>query len=163
MLRIGIIGMSEGNGHPYSWAAIINGGFNEETMKEAVTRYGYVGIHQYLNANRDTIGVDNAKVSHIWTQEREMSEHIAKASLIDNIADDMEDMIGKVDAVILARDDPENHVVMAQPFLDADVPIFIDKPLAITTDDLNYFTEQNAAGKFIMSCSSFRFFFFTSN
>ena len=25
MLRIGVIGLSEGNGHPYSWSAIING------------------------------------------------------------------------------------------------------------------------------------------
>ncbi len=66
-------------------------------------------------------------------------------------------MIGQVDAVILARDDPENHVAMAKPFLDADIPIFIDKPLAITADDLAYFTRQNAAGKFFMSCSSMRY------
>ena len=69
----------------------------------------------------------------------------------------MEDMIGLVDAVLLARDYPENHKVMAKPFLDADVPIFIDKPLAITTDDLNYFTEQHNIGKFLMSCSSMRY------
>ena len=25
MLRVGILGLSEGNGHPYSWSAIFNG------------------------------------------------------------------------------------------------------------------------------------------
>jgi hypothetical protein len=30
-LKLGIIGMSEGNGHPYSWSAIING-YNMDHM-----------------------------------------------------------------------------------------------------------------------------------
>ncbi len=153
MIKIGIIGMSDGNGHPYSWSAIINGDYNERAMNNC----GYAGIPLYLKANRETLGIDDAEVTHIWTQERKISEHIAEAALIDNIADNMEDMIGNVDAVILARDDPENHKAMAKPFIDAGIPIFIDKPLAITRDDLNYFAEQNAAGKFIMSCSSMRY------
>ena len=31
-LKLGVIGMSEGNGHPYSWSAIFNG-FDREEMK----------------------------------------------------------------------------------------------------------------------------------
>jgi len=153
MLKLGIMGMSQGNGHPYSWAAIINGDFNTEEMDKC----GYAGIPMYLNANKDTLGIDGARVTHIWTQERSISEHIAKASLIENVVDDAEEMIGHVDAVLLARDDPENHVQMAKPFINAGVPIFIDKPLAITTEDLAYFSEQNKNGKFLMSCSSMRY------
>lgn len=152
-LKIGIIGMSEGNGHPYSWAAIINGDFDKREMDKC----GFAGIPIYLDANKDTLGIDGAEVTHIWTQERTISEHIAKASKIENIVSNAEEMIGQVDAVILARDDPENHMVMAKPFLDADIPIFIDKPLAICLADLNYFKEQNNKGKFIMSCSSMRY------
>lgn len=157
MTKLGIIGLSKGNGHPFSWPAIINGDFNKEILQQAEIKYSYIGIHKYLDANRDTLGFDDAKVTHIWTQDRDISEHIARASFIDNVADNIEDMVGCVDAVILARDDPENHVAMASHFLDADIPIFIDKPLAITTEDLNYFTEQQAVGKFVMSCSSFRY------
>ena len=153
MLKLGIMGMSQGNGHPYSWAAIINGDFNTEEMDKC----GYAGIPIYLNANKNTLGIDGARVTHIWTQERSISEHIAKASLIENVVDDAEEMIGHVDAVLLARDDPENHVQMAKPFINAGVPIFIDKPLAITTEDLAYFSEQNKNGKFLMSCSSMRY------
>ena len=153
MLRLGVMGMSDGNGHPYSWSAIVNGAYNEQAMADC----GYAGIPLYLKANCDTLGIDGAQVTHVWAQERRISEHIARAAQIDNVVDNMEEMIGQVDAVPLARDDPENHVAMSKPFLEAGVPIFIDKPLAITRDDLDYFTEQYAGGKFVMSCSSMRY------
>lgn len=153
MLKLGIIGMSEGNGHPYSWSAIINGNYRDKEMEQC----GFAGIPVYLAANRDTLGIDSARVTHVWTQDRKQSEHIARASLIDNVTDSREEMIGEVDAVILARDDPETHVEMAKPFLDADVPLFIDKPLAGTQEDLDYFIDQHKKGKFFMSCSSMRY------
>jgi len=153
MLKLGVIGMSEGNGHPYSWSAIINGDYNEKAMAKC----GFPVIPAYLAANRDTLGIEGAKVTAIWTQDRKISEHIASASLIENVVDNMEDMVGRVDAVLLARDDPENHVAMAKPFLDADVPIFIDKPLTTTWADLDYFSRQHAKGKFLMSCSALRY------
>lgn len=153
MMKLGIIGMSEGNGHPYSWSAIVNGDFDRAAMNKC----GFEGIPLYLEANSDTLGIDGAQVTHIWTQDRKISEHIALASGIETVVDRAEEMISQVDAVLLARDDPENHVSMAKPFLDADIPIFIDKPLAITAEDLDYFTRQNEKGKFIMSCSSMRY------
>ena len=153
MMKLGIIGMSTGNGHPYSWSAIINGDYNEEEMDKC----GFAGIPAYLKANKDTLGIDDAKVTHVWTQKREISEHIAKASLIENVVDEAEEMIGQVDAVLLARDDPENHLAMARPFLDAGVPVFVDKPLAITREELDYFSGQNNRGKLFMSGSSMRY------
>jgi predicted dehydrogenase len=153
MLKLGIMGMSPGNGHPYSWSAIINGDYNENAMANC----GYAGIPVYLKANRDTLGIEGAQVTHIWTQEQSISNHIAASSLIDNIVDQPEDMIGKIDALLLARDDPENHVEMAKPFIDANIPVFVDKPLASTTQDLEYFEEKSRQGKFIMSCSSMRY------
>ena len=153
MLKLGIIGMSEGNGHPYSWSAIINGDFDRKEMNNC----GFLGIPLYLEANSDTLGIDAAQVTHVWTQNRKISEHIARASMIEKVVDDAKKMIGQVDAVLLARDDPENHVTIAEPFLDANIPIFIDKPLAITTKDLTYFAEQNEKGKLFMSSSSMRY------
>ena len=32
-LKLGVIGLSEGNGHPYSWSAIFNG-YDPEYMKD---------------------------------------------------------------------------------------------------------------------------------
>ena len=46
---------------------------------------------------------------------------------------------------------------MAKPFIDAGIPLFIDKPLCSTLEDLDYFASEIAKGKFIMSCSSMRY------
>jgi len=153
MIKLGIIGISPGNAHPYSWSSIVNGYYDGEEIK----RVGYEGITNYLNANQDTLGIEGATVTHVWTQDKSISESIMKASGVKHIAERMEDMIGQVDAVILARDDSSEHVNMARPFLEADVPIFIDKPLATTYEELEFFTSQHEKGKFIMSCSSMRY------
>lgn len=153
MIQYGIIGMSEGNAHPYSWSSIINGEFDAEE----ITKVGYPAVAAYLNANRDTVGIPGARVTHVWTQDKSISASIAKSSGIDHITDSLEQMASEVDAVLLTRDDPENHVMMAKPFIEAGLPVFIDKPLAATFEDLDYFSRQVAAGKFIMSCSSQRY------
>jgi len=153
MIKLGVIGMSYGNGHPYSWSAIINGYFDAAIISEN----GYPGISTYLEANKATLGVAGAQVTHVWTQSREISESIAKAANVQTVVDKLEDMIGQVDAVLLSRDDPENHVSMSKPFIAAGIPIFIDKPLAISPEDLAYFKKEQAQGKFIMSCSSMRY------
>ncbi|MFI4910072.1 MAG: Gfo/Idh/MocA family oxidoreductase [Sedimentisphaeraceae bacterium JB056] len=153
MLKIGIIGLSEGNGHPYSWSAIINGDYDRALMADC----GYPVIPAYLGANRDTLGIEDVRVTHIWTQDKALSKKVADAAMIDNVADEMTDMIGQVDAVLLARDDPENHRQMSEAFIDAGVPLFIDKPLAFSRNDLDYFTKKVDEGKFIMSCSAMRY------
>ncbi len=153
MIKIGILGMSAGNAHPYSWSAIINGQFDSEE----ITRVGYPAVAAYLQANKDTLGLNDARVTHVWTQEAEISASIAKTTGISRVVANAGDMIGNVDAVILLRDDPENHKEMAKPFIDAGIPIFIDKPLASTLEDLAYFADENRKGKVIMSCSSMRY------
>lgn len=152
-MKLGIIGMSEGNAHPYSWSSIINGRFD----RGEIVRMGYPAVADYLTANRDTLGVPGAEVVCVWTQERSISESIARSAGIVHVVDELIDMIPLVDAVLLSRDDAENHVAMARPFLEAGLPIFIDKPLAYTLDDLAWFADWNSRGRLIMSCSSMRY------
>jgi predicted dehydrogenase len=153
MIKIGIIGMSPGNAHPYSWSAIINGCFDAAE----ITGIGYPAVAYYLEANRSTLGIPGAKVTHVWTQEKSISQSIAKTAQIGNICNSPEEMARQVDAVILARDDAENHMQMAKPFIDAGIPIFIDKPLTLSLQELDYFAGESAKGKLIMSCSSMRY------
>lgn len=145
--------MSEGNAHPYSWASIINGVFDAEE----ISNVGYPAVAAYLKANEDTFGINAARVTHVWAQQKAIAQSIAKSSGIQKVCDNYTDMIGNVDAVLLCRDDPENHVEMAKPFIDANVPVFIDKPLASSRADLDYFKQEIQKGKFIMSCSSMRY------
>ena len=145
--------MSAGNAHPYSWSSIINGVYDGAE----ITKVGYPGVTAYLDANQDTLGLPNATVTHVWTQDAQISKSIATSSGIAHVVEKAEEMTGRVDAVILARDDAENHVAMSRHFIEAGIPVFIDKPLAITRSDMDWFTEQQAAGKLIMSCSSMRY------
>lgn len=131
IVKLGVIGLSEGNGHPYSWPAIING-YDPFYMKDC----GFPVIPEYLE--QQTFPQDkipNAEVTHIWTQDLKLSEHIAKATYIKCVAKKFTDMIGVVDAILLARDDFENHMFYALPFLEAGIPIYIDKPLACNVEE----------------------------
>jgi predicted dehydrogenase len=153
-LRLGVIGMSEGNGHPYSWSAIFNG-YDPEIMQDCP----FSGIPEYLgkrNFPEDSLE-DIGKVSHVWTQSKEMSEHIAAAAKINTVVDDMRDMIGEVDAVLLARDDAENHADIAKPFIEAGIPIFIDKPLALTLQEFEKIMSWRKYESQVFTCSAMRY------
>lgn len=152
-LKIGIIGMSEGNGHPYSWSAICNG-YDVEAMKACP----FPVIPDYLAQEKwPEAKIPNVQVTHIWTQDISISKKVAKAVLIPNISATIEDMVASVDAVLLARDDAENHVEMAMPFLEAGIPIFIDKPLAFSIKDAERMLAAQKQQDQLFSCSSLRF------
>jgi len=124
-LRIGIIGMTEGNGHPYSWSAIFNG-YNRNQMKQNP----FPSIYTYLESQPEyTFGIPGAKVSHVYCDQKRDAENIQRCSLVDYVVDHPEDMIGLVDAVIIATDIGSEHLVRSKPFIEAGVPLLIDKPL----------------------------------
>lgn len=152
-LRLGIIGMSPGNGHPYSWSAICNG-YNKEVMESC----GFPVIPRYLcKKNFPSDFISNATVTHVWTQDHSRSCHISLASNIKNIAIDFRDLIGAVDAVLLARDDSENHLYYAKPFLEAGLPIYIDKPLGLTVNQAKKLLDLQIFPGQLFSCSALRY------
>lgn len=153
MIRLGLIGLSPANGHPYSFSAIING-YDDAGMAAATE---WAGIHRYLSkADPMDIGFTDARISHIWTQDAGISRSVAAACKIETIADNIEDLGGAVDAVIIARDDYENHAPMAMPFLAAGLPVFIDKPLTLDRNELAVFSPYLDNGQ-LMSCSGLRY------
>jgi predicted dehydrogenase len=152
-LKLGIIGLSPGNGHPYSWSAICNG-YDPAAMENC----GFPVIPRYLEKQQfPTDSIAEAKVTHIWAQESSIAKHIAKAALIKNVVEHYTDMIGQVDGVLLARDDAEAHFDLAQPFLDAGIPIYIDKPLALSVPDAKKLIDRQQYPGQLFSCSALRY------
>jgi hypothetical protein len=152
-LRLGMLGMSEGNGHPYSWSAICNG-YDPVAMASCPFPVipGYLSQQVFPEAR-----IAGARVTHVWAQDRSIAQHIAAASLIPTVVDSYEAMIGDVDAILLARDDAENHLEMSAPFLDAGLPIYIDKPIALSIGDLDrLYAHQRYPGQ-VFSCSALRY------
>lgn len=152
-LRLGVVGLNEGNGHPFSYSAIFNG-YDEEALLKYCP---FPLIREYLlRDHRNELILGEAKVTHIWTQAREVSEDVARVAQIPFVVDRMEDMIGQVDAVLLLRDDPWNHLEMARLFLEAGLPMYIDKQLAHTAEDCQKILNL-AAGRPLMAGSAARY------
>jgi len=149
-LRLGVVGLSDGNGHPYSWSAIFNG-YDPAAMEAC----GYPVIPRYLERQSwPEAAIPGARVTHVWTQSPELSRNIAKAARIAIIADRLEDMLDAVDGILLARDDAETHFEMARPFLEAGLPVYIDKPVALSLADLDRLYALERYPGQIFTCSA---------
>jgi len=152
-LKLAVLGLSEGNGHPYSWSAICNG-YNVHAM----ARSGYPVISQYLSERSfPDDAIVGAKVTCVWTQDAELSRTIADAALIENVLDTPEDAIGQVDGVLLARDDAQTHLDLARPFLDVGLPVYIDKPLAYDVETARRILDLQQWPGQVFSCSALRY------
>lgn len=152
-LRLAMLGMIEGNGHPYSWSAIVNG-YDPAEMAHCP----YPAIPGYLGRQpMESMGIPGARVTHVWTDDPADAPKVAAASLIGQVVARPEDVIGQVDAVVIATDDGNDHVRRARPFIEAGLPVFIDKPLATNLDDLRQFVAWQRAGKVLLSTSGMRY------
>lgn len=151
-IKLGIIGISDGNGHPFSFSAIING-FDDEGMKQA----GWDVIYNYLvKRHASEFGFPGVQVTHAWTQDPAQTAKLLAASKIPHGVQNFVDMVGAVDGVLIARDDPETHMHFARPFLEAGKFVFIDKPLSLNIDELRYFKGHLEQAR-LMSCAGARY------
>ncbi|MCG8273060.1 Gfo/Idh/MocA family oxidoreductase [Aquamicrobium sp. NLF2-7] len=152
-LRLGILGLSPGNGHPYSWSAICNG-YDPAAMADC----GFPVIPEYLaRRNWPEDRIPGVRVTHVWTQDRAVSDRVARAALIDTVVARPEEMIGGIDALLLARDDAQNHRPLVEAFLRAGVPVYIDKPVALSEVEFDELHALQTRPGQIFSCSALRF------
>jgi hypothetical protein len=74
------------------------------------------------------------------------------------IVDSIDDLVSKVDVVMIESLDGRVHLEQLRPVLKAKKPVYIDKPLAANLPDvLRIYDEAKAAGVPIFSSSSLRF------
>lgn len=153
-IRLAMLGMVDGNGHPYSWSAIINGRYDREAMSQC----GFAAIPQYLGAQPpEALGIAGAQVTHVWCDDPAESVRVARAACIPHVVDRPEDVIGQVDAVVIPTDRGWEHVDRARPFIEAGLPLFVDKPLVDSEADLRQFVAWQETGHAILSTSAMRY------
>jgi predicted dehydrogenase len=152
-LRLAMLGMIEGNGHPYSWSGIING-YDPVQMAQSP----YPGISAYMDRQPlASVRIPGARVTHVWTDDPADAPKVAAASLIEHVAEKPEDVIGHVDAAVIATDDGTDHVRRARPFVEAGLPVFIDKPMATTIPELRQMVQWHREGRVLLSTSGMRY------
>ncbi len=149
--RLAMLGMISGNGHPYSWSAIVNG-FEANELDACP----YPIIVDYLSRQLDA-GMEHAAVTHIWSDNPADAAQVARFAKIPHVVEAPQDVIGEVDAVIIAVDDGDDHVERARPFVEAGLPVLVDKPLATNVEDLRTFVSWRRSGAQILSSSGMRY------
>ena len=84
----------------------------------------------------DYLPDSGAKIVALWGQEPERTQQVATNGLIDTIVDAPEDMLGQVDAILCVTRHAGLHLGLVKPYLEAGIPVFIDKPITTTADDV---------------------------
>lgn len=110
MFRIGIIGSE--NSHAMAFAKIFNG----------------------FDPNCET-KYDDIRVVAVGGHYPEASQKVFDECKLDFIAEKPEDMLGKVDAVMVTARNGQFHPEFARPFIEAGIPAFVDKPFANCGDE----------------------------
>ena len=153
-IRLAMLGMVDGNAHPCSWIAIINGRYDSQSMTDG----DFPIILKYLSAEPpENLGIPGVRVTHVWCDDSADATRVARAAGIPHIAEQPEDVIGQVDAVVIATDKGWEHVDRARPFIEAGLPMFIDKPLCDREDHLRQFAAWRHEGKPLLSTSCMRY------
>ena len=152
-IRLAFVGKVPEDDHPYSWSAILNG-YDPNLLDECPN----VFIREYLaRARRHNFGIRGVRVTHIWCDNGEDASRIARISRIPHVVRAAEDVIGQVDAVVIPTDIGSEHLDRARPFVDAGIPVLIDKPMTLSAEHLRQFVRWHEEGKHLMSSSCMRY------
>ena len=128
MLRVGIVGSD--NSHALAYASLLN---------------------------VEKVAGEDVRAVAIWGQEAERTREVAEKGKIETIVATPEEMIGLVDAVFVEDRHGGLHAEHALPFLERGLPVFVDKPIAISLEDVGrIIAAANASGSFLTSFSSLR-------
>jgi len=100
-------------------------------------KIGYVGLDnshaeqlmKMVNVTQPA-GLPEARFTHMWDKDRKRAEELREKCQTETICDRPEDLLGKVDAVVVGARAGARHLAEARPFLEAGMTVFIDKPLA---------------------------------
>jgi predicted dehydrogenase len=157
MLRLGLISAATygyldaprapGSNHGTAFATTFNG-FDEAKVK-ALWRGTFVRSQRRL---------EGAKVVRVWDPEREWAQKLADICGIETVASSPEAACDGVDAVLIVDDGSGAQWKYALHPLRKGVPVFCDKPLAMTAKEAQSMAKlaRSTRTKF-MSCSSLRF------
>ena len=105
-------------------------------------RLGYVGLDNShadglipeINVKRPE-GLPESRVTCIWGRDVERAAALQVKGQVERIVASPEEMLGKIDGVIIGARHGDRHLSEAAPFLKAGMPVYIDKPLANTLAD----------------------------
>lgn len=156
MLRIGLVSAATygymgaprqpGSFHGTAFASSFNG-----AAPDAAKRHTWT----FVTASRR---LEGAQVVKVWDPQREWAERLAAACSIPTVCNEPEDCAQDVDAVIIVDDGSGRHGRYALAALQAGVPTFVDKPIAMTAVEAGEIVDTaRQTGTPLMSASALRY------
>ncbi len=83
------------------------------------------GFGRLFNIDKKFPGVE---LKYVWGETDEFAKAAMEKGNIQEQVKDPKEMLGNIDALIVDHRHPKFHLEAAQPFIEAGVPTFIDKP-----------------------------------
>lgn len=141
---MGIIGLD--TSHATNFTKILNVGPKDPA--DAAKLAGVKVVAAYAQGSRD--------IPESYERVPEYTEAVKKMGV--EIVGSIEELLPKVDAVLLESNDGKVHLEQVRPVLKAGKPVFIDKPLAATLADcMRICDEAAASGTPLFTSSALRY------
>lgn len=102
------------------------------------------GIVEYLNQEGAQPG---ARVVALAGGPTRRNQDLATLGAIERIVEDPEELLGSIDALVVTTRDGRLHRQQAVPFLQAGVPVWVDKPLACSRAEASDILDTAAAAR----------------
>ena len=84
--------------------------------------------------------VSDVEFVGVYSDERAAAERL-QAQFGVPVADHYDAFVGKVDGIIITARHGDNHYKYAKPYLDSNIPIFVDKPITCGESDAREFMQ----------------------
>lgn len=75
------------------------------------------------------------RITHLWGETRRAARESAEKGNIPQIVSDWRKLAGNVDGVMIDHRSGADHTEPARYFLERGIPVFVDKPIALTLRD----------------------------
>lgn len=103
-------------------------------------------------------GNHDAVVTHIYGDVEEERDALANSFNVKCIVKSIEEMLGKVDAVMIVQRDGTLHAKAALPFVKEGYPVFIDKPFTCNVKDAELLvSESKKSGALLFGGSTLKY------
>ena len=134
-----------------------------------MVRFGLVGVNTshagvFASIFNGTSGrepsLEGGRIAAVWGEPAAEAEVLAVAHGIARVVAEPTAMLGEVDAVLVVDDTGggASHAGLARPFIEAGLPTFIDKPMALDVREAAaLFDLADRHGAPLMSASALRF------
>jgi predicted dehydrogenase len=132
-------------------------------------RFGLVGVNTshadafsriFNGTEGEAPALDSGRIVSIWGNHPERIDTLSRTHRIETTVTDPNEMIGSIDAALIVDDTDGGgmHVTLARPFIEAGIPVYVDKPMTTSyADAVALFDLASHYGTPIMSCSALRF------